>query len=363
MSRAASDPAAATIALAHAATGHALAYPYRRWGFGEDIALRALLNVGEVTGDGKPAAFVARLVGEWSLAVAEGARGAPGAFTLPPADHVAPGVALLALYERGGEGHLLDAALALGRLLLGFPRVDGVAVHRGDLEGWRSQVWVDCMALDGPFLARLGRVTGDAAWTRAAVDALLAYARVLREPATGLLVHGFDVAKRQASHHPWARGNGWALHGLVDTLAELPSGEPCRDELERLLADLLDALARRQHPSGLWTTILNDPESPLEHSTPALFASAARKALRLRLVAAEARDRIGAMADRAHEALLRVVDPQGALHVSSATPIGDRATYVERPTGVFPWGQGPLLLTLIEAHRATHHPQHREDHP
>jgi unsaturated rhamnogalacturonyl hydrolase len=52
-------------------------------------------------------------------------------------------------------------------------------------------------------------------------------------------------------------------------------------------------------------------------------------------------------------ALARDAGADGTLLVSSATPVGDRATYVERPLGVFPWGQGPLVLTFVEARRAT----------
>ena len=327
--------------LARAATDHALAYPYRVWGFGEDIALRALLDVAELTGDPRPAAFVAELVGGWS-------RARPA---LTPADHVAPGVPLLELFERGGEDHLLGTALALGRLLAGFPRVDGVAVHRGDLAGWTTTVWVDCTALDGPFLARLGRVTGDGAWSALAVDQLAAYARVLRDPGSGLWLHGYDVATRRASDHRWARGNGWALHGLVDTLAELPPHHPARSDLLALLEPLLAALAAHQDGSGLWRTLLDDPASPLERSTAPLFASAALKARRLGLVPASQAAAVAAMIDRAVAASLEVTGDDGALQVSSATPVGDRATYVERTAGVYPWGQGPLLLTLIERRR------------
>jgi unsaturated rhamnogalacturonyl hydrolase len=41
------------------------------------------------------------------------------------------------------------------------------------------------------------------------------------------------------------------------------------------------------------------------------------------------------------------VSPDGALQlVSDATPIGELQMYASRPFGIFPWGQGPLLLVL-----------------
>lgn len=328
--------------LAAAATAHALAYPYKLWGFGEDIALRALLDVHELTGDPQPARFVYDLVSSWSRARPR----------LTPADHVAPGVPLLLLHAAHGDAHLLETALDLGRLLASFPRVDGIALHREDLAPWRTAIWVDCMALDAPFLAALGRATGDDAWLTLGVAQLGAYAHALRDPETGLFHHGYDVTTHRRSPCRWARGNGWALHGTVDTLELLPNDHPARAETQDLVTDLLTALAARQDATGLWRTVLDDPTTPLERSTPTLFASAALKARRLGLVPTELHGVVDAMNQRAFRALIDHADADGALYVSNATPIGDRATYADRDVGVYPWGQGPLLLTLLERRRA-----------
>ncbi|TVR94860.1 MAG: hypothetical protein EA416_02815 [Trueperaceae bacterium] len=335
------EPASLSAAMARAAATHATAYPYKVWGFGEDIALRALIELADALEEPSLVAVVADVA-------RRGRRSAP----LAPADHVAPGVVLLELHARTGEDAYLDDALALGALLTSFPIADGVAVHRRDLEGWRDTVWVDCMALDGPFLARLARATGDSTWADHAAEALLGYARVLQGADTGLFVHGYDVNTHRASAVRWGRGNGWALHGLVDALEALPADHAAVPEARERLAQLLAALCDRQHPSGRWTTILDDPNSPLEASTSAFFASGALKARRLAIVPAPLADSLDGMLDRAIAALLSDAGADGGLQVSNATPVGDRATYVDRPTGVFPWGQGPLILTFTEARRA-----------
>ena len=329
--------------LARAAAAQAQRYRYKTWGFGEDIALRALLEASRVLDDPEPAEFVARLVSDW-----DASRG-----PLAASDHVAPGVVLLELHERHGHARLLDTALELGQLLTSFPIEDGVAVHRRDLEAWRDTVWVDCMALDGPFLARLGHATGDDAWTDHAADALLGYARVLQDE-TGLFVHGYDVGTKRPSAVHWGRGNGWALHGLVDTLEALPFDHPAVAEARERLDRLVVALVARQLVDGRWHTILDDPTSPLEASTSAFFASGVIKARRLALLG---RDLVGdpaleRMVARAVTALVTDAGAEGGLSVSDATPVGDRATYVDRPSGVFPWGQGPLILTFTEARLA-----------
>lgn len=334
-------PAALTAATARAAAAHATAYPYKVWGFGEDIALRALLELADALPEPSLVDFVADVA-------RRGRRDAP----LAPADHVAPGVVLLELHERLGETAFLDHALALGRLLTSFPVADGVAVHRRDLEGWRDTVWVDCMALDAPFLARLACATGEAAWTDHAASALLGYARVLQDPDTGLFVHGYDVGTHCASAIRWGRGNGWALHGLVDALEALPLDHADVPEARDRLARLLAALRDRQHASGRWTTVLDDPTSPLEASTAAFFASGALKARRLVLLPAPLAASLDAMIDRAVATVAEDAGADGGLVVSNATPVGTRATYVDRPSGVFPWGQGPLLLTFLETQHA-----------
>ena len=56
---------APTARVLWAAAELAMAYPYKVWGFGEDVCLRALLELGRATGDPRPSRFVAGLVRPW----------------------------------------------------------------------------------------------------------------------------------------------------------------------------------------------------------------------------------------------------------------------------------------------------------
>ena len=208
------------------AAAHLLRYPFRVWGFGEGIGVRALLEAGDPSYD----AFVRGLFSAWL------GRGGPGGFE----DHVAPGYELLELYERTGDPALLDAARRLAALHARFPVLDGVRLHRPDQPGFRRQIWVDCMHIDGPFLARLGRVTGEAAYFDQAADAVLGYARKLQQP-DGLFRHGWESACG-VNGQLWARGNGWALTGMMDTAAELPAGHSALSELRHRIGLLIAAL-------------------------------------------------------------------------------------------------------------------------
>src|SRR5690606_38093270 len=166
----------------------------------------------------------------------------------------------------------------------------------------------------------LARVTDDSLWRDLAVRTVGAYTGVLLDPATGLFRHGYDVRERVQSPCNWGRGNGWAMHGLIDTLAELAADDPAGTGSRALLMSQMRTVARLQDGGGSWHTILDDPTSPLENSTPAFFASALLKAVRLGLVERGSYD---ATITRALAALAGMVDDDGGLPVSYATPVGD----------------------------------------
>lgn len=315
--------------LLSGAKSHLTRYPFKLWGFGEEIALQAML--GLPGGD----SWVQDLVRPWCEQHA----------VMEPADHVAPGWVILDLFEKTEDPVYLEAALRLAEFRAGF---DGLQPHRPDLPALKALLWVDCMAIDGPFFVRLARLDGDGAWADLGVRTISDYVTVLADPEVrGLFRHTFDTVSLQQSSCLWARGNGWALHGLVDTLEFLPTSHKGRSFLLRQLAQTVLALASCQADDGRWHTILDDKSSPLENSTTVLFASAVLKAERLRLLSSPT-----TMIPRALRAIKRNVTVTGALEVSGATPGGNRDTYVNAPLGVFPWGQGPLLLTLLESKQA-----------
>ena len=265
-----------------------LEYPYKIWGFGEGMALAGLLRAGEVLNRPEWINFVADLV-EPSL------KAAPS-----PLDHLIPLEVLVEL-KRLRPG--LDIADATQR----FVRAAVTGPHRPDLAGLSTQIWVDCLHTDGPGLMLAGHPQAAVAAVQLGCDRM--------QHDSGLFSHGFEVGTGKANAVHWGRGQGWALHGL--TAVDSPN-----------TARLLEALARYEE-DGSWRTVVDDPAAPIEHSVSALVASAVPNT---------------PMGQRALRAALAALDPNGGLPVSSATPVG---SYLDRETGVFPWGQGPLLLALL----------------
>lgn len=298
--------------------------PVTIWGFGIGGTLTGLLRASAVTGQGS-AAFADRVV-----ELVGPALDAPPA----PTDHLIPVEALLALRRARPDvpGALIDALCARwASAVLDAPRrrPGGPRLHRPDLAPWSSTIWVDCMHTDGPGLAALGRLDEAVAYTRE-------YAAVLQRD-DGLFHHGYDVDTERGNGVAWGRGQAWALFGLVDTLHVAADAE-----LSARLARLVEALARHED-GGRWHTVVDDPSSPLENSVAADGAWGVGRAVRLGLVDGE----FAAMAARAFDTTIAAIDEDGGLEVSEATPVGDRHNYVSRATGIYPWGQAPVLHALL----------------
>lgn len=323
-------------ALAERVAATTMRWNYRMWGFGEAIALRGLLEAGTVLEDPAMHGFVHGLMRGWlGRGVARSAE-----------DHVGPARELLAMWELTGDHAFLDAARAMAHLHAGFePGPTGARCHRPDTPGWRHQIWVDCMDLDGPFLARLALAAGEDRYFDQAADELLGYARALQDEGGGLFRHGYERHSGRNGAY-WGRGNGWALMGLAETLELLPAAHRATAELRQRLAALSDALAAVQHEDGLWHTIVSDPASYLETTLAAMVACTVPGAIAAGVLDPRHRE----LARRAHAAMLRHVDAEGRLAlVSDATPVGEAHVYASRPFGLLPWGQGPLLLALTRS--------------
>jgi unsaturated rhamnogalacturonyl hydrolase len=276
---------------------------YRIWGFGEGPALLGLLAAGELLDRPDLIARVDQLVTPVPTGV--------------PDEHLANVEVLLRLRE-------LRDGPPVGPAVESWARCVRAEVHRPDLVCLNRLVWVDCMHTDGPGLAFAG-------WD--AVPTMHRYVANLQD-GSGLFSHGYDVITGRANGVHWGRGQGWALTGLVGTLAHGPDLA-----LTRSLDALLHALAEYE-VDGRWRTIIDD-DSPVELSTSALVAAGVLTGITAGVVA----DKWAGLAERALAAAIReTVD--GALPVSEATPVGTPVTYRTRKTGCFAWGQGPLLLAL-----------------
>ena len=307
-------------------------YRYKAWGYGEWIAMEGLLQAAKVCEDHRYAGFVEGLVSGWISKRDQ----------LLPRDHVAPGVAMLSLYESTGERIYLERAHALADLLLSSPRSSrGPRLLRPDAN---THVYVDCIYSDPTLFCKLGLITKDTRWFSEAVNYTLEFWDVLVDPRIPLLYHGYSDSTHSHIGLLWGRGAGWALLGLVDELVDLPRETPGRERLLENLQGMAGALRDLQEDDGNWHTVLNHPETYLENSIAAFVFAAFSKAMRFNLLDSS----FGQCVAKSWAAMIRGIQPDGQILVSEATPEGDLALYQSLKLGVYPWGQGPVMRGIVE---------------
>src|SRR6185312_12547854 len=206
-------------------------------------------------------------------------------------DNVALGSSLLLLYRVTQQKKYYEAATLLRNQLSEQPRN-----HSGGF--WHKQKYPDQMWLDGlymaePFYAEYASVfhqPQDFADITRQFDLLERHAR---DPKTGLLYHAWDESRKQpwadkttgTSHIFWARGMGWYMMALVDTLPYYPQNDPGRATLLAILNRTAAATVRYQdQQTGLWYQVLDKPHAPgnyFESSASCMFTYALQKGVRL----------------------------------------------------------------------------------
>lgn len=329
-----------TRKLAGLVADKAMAYRYYHWDWGEAIAMEGLWLAEEITGTERYRAYVERMVRGWI------------AHSPEPwyPDHVGPGRVLVEMWRATGDGALLDYARALARHLSSLPRSRlGAVFHRPDLPDRAEMVWVDSMQTDAPFLSRLAEATGHPDWFDLAADHLWGHIQALQDPGTHLFHHHYDEQTGRRNGVSWARGNGWAILGLVQCLELLPSAHRKYAVISRSLEHLAAAAVAAQDPeTSLWHTVIDRADTYLEASASLMLSCGLMRAGHAGLLG-HAYTNAGA---RAWDRLRSAVDPDGTVQrVSSRTPPrSDPGAYQLRPVGgPYPWGQGAYLLAAAAA--------------
>src|SRR5580658_9654865 len=205
-------------------------------------------------------------------------------------DDILLGRQLLLLYGVTQNPRYAKAARLLYEQLVRQPRTpSGGFWHK---QRYPNQMWLDGLYMAEPFYAEYAvtfhhpEAFADIAHQFALMD------EHARDPHTGLLHHGWDESKEERwanrqtglSSQFWARGMGWHMMALVDTLDYLPENDPARAELIALLKRDADAILRFQDSaSGLWYQVLDKggvKGNYLEASASCMFVYALIKGVR-----------------------------------------------------------------------------------
>lgn len=212
--------------------------------------------------------------------------------TVASADTAAPGLITFAVQYRTGE----EKYKALTEKVLDYirnePRIYKDAVnHLGNAfigKFYPKSIWVDSLMMFSVFPARYAAKMGDKELLDVAAKQPALYADCMMDKDDHLWYHSFWVKKGR--HYPkrkiyWARGNAWVVSALPKILDDI-GDHPEREKIIDVLQKTIDAVVKKQHPSGGFTTILGH-RTYLESSATALIADGIFHAVRKGYVSKE----------------------------------------------------------------------------
>ncbi|MBB3916774.1 glycoside hydrolase family 88/105 protein [Rhizobium fabae] len=211
-----------------------------------------------------------------------------------------------------------------------------------------GELWDDTLFMAGLFLAQAGVLCGRNDWIDEAVYQFVIHTRYLSDPVSGLWYHGWTFnGRHNFANAFWARGNAWitvAIPELFDLVSTL--SEKDRRFLSNVLVSQVRSLKKYQRPDGMFTTLLDDPSSPLETSATAGIAYGMLRAIDAGIL--DKSDKVHA--ERALAAVLAEIDEEGVVHgVSDGTPMGHDLDFYRRiPNLPTPYGQALTMLLLTE---------------
>ncbi len=284
-------------------------------------------------------------------------------------DQINPGKNLFPLFEATNDARFRAALALLREQMESQPKTPSGGYWHKLI--YPDQMWLDGLYMAEPFLARYAATFGEPEmFARIAFQFSLAES-AMRDPATGLLYHGWDESRRQAWADPatgrspnfWGRAIGWFAMGLVDSLEWIPRSEHAWASLRAILRRTAEAMAGYQDSlSGLWWQVVDSGGQEgnyLEASVSAMMSYALAKAVRL-----------GFLPDYPHRAIARRAfqgcaerflfrDAGGGWHLGGTCSVaglggkpyrdGGYSYYIGEPVKADDCkGAGPFILAAVE---------------
>ncbi|MCX2721598.1 glycoside hydrolase family 88/105 protein [Roseibium salinum] len=224
----------------------------------------------------------------------------------------------------------------------GFQHVVKERMNDGEL--WDDTLFMTCL-----FLARAGKRFNRADWIDEAVHQFLVHTRYLGDPVSGLWYHGWTFnGRHNFAKAFWARGNSWITVAVPELIALVGDAMPpfAKRFLQSVLRSQVSALETLQRDDGIFFTLLDDSQSPVETSATAGFAYGILRAIDIGLLPEKYRP----IADKAFQAVIARIGEDGiVLEVSDGTPMGHDLDFYRRiPNVPAPYGQALVMLLLVE---------------
>ena len=228
-----------------------------------------------------------------------------------------------------------------------------VTSANGDRQGVRlneSEMWIDTLFMTVLFLNKMGQKYQKQEWIDESIHQVLMHIKYLYDTHTGLFYHGWSFNRMDNFGGIfWFRGNSWFTLGILDYV-EMFKGT-LNAGVKTIIVDTYKAQVRKlkelQSKSGLWHTVLTDPDSYEEVSGSAAIVAGILKGIKMGILD----DSYLECAWKGVQAILKNIDKDGTvLNVSGGTGMGyDADHYKNILIAPMAYGQSLTILALVEA--------------
>lgn len=285
-------------------------------------------------------------------------------------DMINAGKILFALYDKTKNEKYLKAMQLLKKQLDEHPRTKSGGFWHKKI--YPDQMWLDGLYMGAPFYTRYTTEFENGKDLNDVVQQFELIQKHAYDENTGLLYHGWDESKQMdwanketgTSPNFWSRSLGWYAMALVDVLEYFPEEHPKYKEIVGYLNQLVEALTKYQHESGLWYQVTDKGDKEgnyLEASGTAMFTYAIAKGVNEGYLPEQYKE----VANKAFDGLTRdliKVSESGDVVITQACAVaglggnpyrdGSYEYYInERKKDNDPKATGPFILAALELNK------------
>lgn len=177
------------------------------------------------------------------------------AYAIKPDPRYKDGIALV-------DEHIARRQLRLADGTLARPRPVPVAL------------WIDDAYMSIPFLAQMGKLTGDKRYYDDAARQVIGMSERLFDKKAQLYDHSWFELSPYDVRYFWGRGAGWMIMAMTELLSVMPADHPDRATVLEQFRTSIQGVAAHQSGSGMWHQLVDKTDSYLESSATAMYTFA-----------------------------------------------------------------------------------------
>jgi unsaturated rhamnogalacturonyl hydrolase len=208
-------------------------------------------------------------------------------------------------------------------------------------------LWIDDAYMSIPFLAQMGRLTGERRYFDDAARQVTGMSERLFDPSKRLYDHSWFEDTPVDGRFFWGRGAGWMLMAMAELLSVIPADHPDRPKVLDQFQRSVQGVVAVQGSTGMWHQLVDKPDSYLESSATAMYTFAIARGVNRGWISPA----YAPVAQTGWRALEQRVRPDGRIEAIcvGTTAAYDMVYYYNRPTSLDAMqGYGAALMAGAE---------------